>query len=364
MYIAAPGGNYYAVIQSTIGNQFLNNDIAGNTLETYNASHWSKYAIALSDVNSLGEYTGTFPVIAEARYRILIFQRAGGSPSTSDAPPVSLQMGYWDEVQLLHDASAGVFLAQSQGDIAFNSLQAGGVDVATTDNTDAILDALTGSSNVNIVSINGTSVSFSGSTLTVGGLPLIFSLADGAGLGGIRAITIQVNDTAGSAIQAAKVRISLNGQSESRTTNVAGNFTTSLDDLTYGIAITAGAGIFEFTPTTFTVTGDATFTFQMTPIVHPVPPTDLGQVVASGYARDGSGNLAEGVVIGYRLKVLPTGESGSAFQSDVLTATSGADGFFSFPAWIGSTIELRVNSGGWNFEQLIPATNFELDDFR
>lgn len=124
------------------------------------------------------------------------------------------------------------------------------------------------------------------------------------GLGGAYTVTVQVNDTAGNHIQAATVRIGLNAASQANLTNAAGNFTTSLDAHTYSIAITGPGNNYSFTPTTFTVTGNATFTFQITQNVvsPPASPTD---VLLYYYPVDQSGATGSGFISDWQLVNAP-----------------------------------------------------------
>lgn len=56
----------------------------GSTFETYNAAHWTNYAIALTEQGASGFYAGTMPSCPAGLVNIDYRQRVGGSAAVSD----------------------------------------------------------------------------------------------------------------------------------------------------------------------------------------------------------------------------------------------------------------------------------------
>lgn len=74
------GRTLYAVILNTSA-QFWN----GSAFETYNASNWATYDVALTELGVSGIYTATFPAsISAGKYEVITFDQAGGSPAVGD----------------------------------------------------------------------------------------------------------------------------------------------------------------------------------------------------------------------------------------------------------------------------------------
>jgi hypothetical protein len=75
------GANLYARVRDATG-------LAWNTatpgFEAFNATHWTNYAIALTERGSSGEYVGNFPAAAAGVYTVTVYLRAGGSPAVGD----------------------------------------------------------------------------------------------------------------------------------------------------------------------------------------------------------------------------------------------------------------------------------------
>ena len=77
------GLNLYAVIVDKL-NQFWTT--AGGQFEAYNGGNWANYDIGLTGVGA-GYYSANFPAIpAAGAYSILLYQRLGGIPATTDTP--------------------------------------------------------------------------------------------------------------------------------------------------------------------------------------------------------------------------------------------------------------------------------------
>lgn len=74
------GRTLYVVILNRSA-QFWN----GSSFETYNASNWATYAVAMTELGVSGIYTATFPAgISAGKYETLKFDQAGGSPAVGD----------------------------------------------------------------------------------------------------------------------------------------------------------------------------------------------------------------------------------------------------------------------------------------
>lgn len=57
----------------------------GSAFEAYNASHWAMYAIPAPESGVSGRYYATWPsTLSEGWYQATAYQRAGGSPVTTD----------------------------------------------------------------------------------------------------------------------------------------------------------------------------------------------------------------------------------------------------------------------------------------
>lgn len=126
---------YFTVAQTLYVFQF--NRITGqvwnnNTLafETWNSAHWTQYAIALTEKSLSGYYTATRPVgLASYLVTDVLYQQAGGSPASSDAPPQALNRSQGENVAAISgDALAGptnlqqVLASQTQGAVAAGTI--------------------------------------------------------------------------------------------------------------------------------------------------------------------------------------------------------------------------------------------------
>jgi hypothetical protein len=82
------GANLYFVVQSPAGLWWYP---TGIVFETYNAAHWTNYAIPMTEVGVTGDYFGDFPtaITTPATYRWEARTQAGGTPATSDTPLVA-----------------------------------------------------------------------------------------------------------------------------------------------------------------------------------------------------------------------------------------------------------------------------------
>lgn len=75
------GVNLYAVVLNSAGQAWN-----GSAFESLNSSHWTEYAVTLSEQSSSGVYIGSFPVAVNTAgvFNLLLRQRAGSSPATAD----------------------------------------------------------------------------------------------------------------------------------------------------------------------------------------------------------------------------------------------------------------------------------------
>jgi len=91
----------YAIVRNTAGQWYV-----GATPETYESTHWSTYAVALTAVDTTSPPTtgniavqGTFPALAAGFYWLDIYVRAGGSAAQTDYR-LSSRLVYWNASSL------------------------------------------------------------------------------------------------------------------------------------------------------------------------------------------------------------------------------------------------------------------------
>ena len=271
--IGKPGQDWYAIGQS--GSQFLN----GTALETYNSAQWSTYAIALADPNSLGTFTGAMPLAPAGLYQVNFCQQVGGSPALADAPPKTGFAGWWNGTAFLGDIGSLLNVG---------TLVNAPAGMATTQNQATLLAAINA---------------------------LVPSTIPGAYIGNF---TIQ--DNSSNPIQAAIIRLSLNGVPQgSFTTDANGNATTSIDNRVYTIAATYPG--FSFTPTTFNAGTGGSFTFHMTRLT-PAAAPNPSECRIQDYLTDQSGNPLGGARIAWNLD--PVGVHVGTRKGEIISdATSG-----------------------------------------
>lgn len=73
------GSTLYAVLLNSAGQAYN-----GSTFEALTALNWATYDIALTEQASLGVFLGDMPAVAAGLYTVLIYDRAGATPATSD----------------------------------------------------------------------------------------------------------------------------------------------------------------------------------------------------------------------------------------------------------------------------------------
>lgn len=78
------GNNLYAVIQDPATGKVWNTGT--NLFETFNGSHWSNYAIPLTERANTGYYSAAYPSQITIPTSEALYLRAGGSPALGDAP--------------------------------------------------------------------------------------------------------------------------------------------------------------------------------------------------------------------------------------------------------------------------------------
>lgn len=72
----------YFVVRNAVGQYWYTTTPAW---ESYNAAHWTAYAIAMSQDGSSQNYAGTFPsAIAVGAYQLSAYAQSGGSPAIGD----------------------------------------------------------------------------------------------------------------------------------------------------------------------------------------------------------------------------------------------------------------------------------------
>ncbi len=174
------------------------------------------------------------------------------------------------------------------------------------------------------------------------------NLADLAG-SGARTVTVTVNETGGSPIQNARVRVTLGAESYLQETDASGQVSYAIDDGTWAVVITRAG--YSFTPTTLVVSDDDSVTFQMTQEAVPSAAAP-GTTNAYFYAYDEQGAVA-GVVCEATIDKIPSG-SGTVFIPTVNSGTSSVTGLFQFPAYKGGKYTIRLRSVEYEIE--IPTT--------
>lgn len=118
------GSTVYVIIHDRISGQVWNNTTPA--WETWNSAHWAQYAVPLTEQALSGYYNATRPVGTAGRLMSeTLYQQAGGSPASSDAPPQSLNRSAGDNVlsisgDPLHAPSnlQGVLSSQTPGAVA------------------------------------------------------------------------------------------------------------------------------------------------------------------------------------------------------------------------------------------------------
>lgn len=85
------GSTWYAVIVRASDGYWLNS----STFEDPVAANWSSYARSLTQKSTTGAYYADFPAIAAGLYDVVIYRQAGGSPETSDGPPMAVMNIDW-----------------------------------------------------------------------------------------------------------------------------------------------------------------------------------------------------------------------------------------------------------------------------
>jgi hypothetical protein len=129
--IYTSGVNLYAIITNRLNGQIWNNSTLA--FEVFNSANWASYAVALTEQSPTGKYIATRPagtagyVTSES-----IYVRAGASPATSDAPPISLLKGAGENsVAISGDAS----VAPTNLQAALSTEEQGTVLAGTITNT-------------------------------------------------------------------------------------------------------------------------------------------------------------------------------------------------------------------------------------
>lgn len=155
--------------------------------------------------------------------------------------------------------------------------------------------------------------------------------AGGGGGSGAGANTVTVTVTDGTdPLQNATVTLTEGVSRYSNTTDASGDATFSLDDATYGVAITKAG--YTFTPTTHEVdSGDAPTLapeFEMTQLVI-TPSADPDRTVAFGTVYHSDGSVAAGEDILLQLVGTESEDGGAVFRRDVITATTDGSGLLS-----------------------------------
>lgn len=82
------GSTLYAVVHHTDGRVW---NQVNQAFEAYNAANWAEYAVPLVEQGASGYYIGTFPAgAAGVLTSDVVYQQAGGTPATIDAPATGI----------------------------------------------------------------------------------------------------------------------------------------------------------------------------------------------------------------------------------------------------------------------------------
>ena len=98
----------------------------GSSFESYNASNWANYDVALSEDGTSGYYKVTFPgAISAGKYGLFIYSQTGGSPAEGDRPvgTGSIQFDGTNEYTgLVSDTADGVLDEAMSGHLTIGTL--------------------------------------------------------------------------------------------------------------------------------------------------------------------------------------------------------------------------------------------------
>lgn len=107
------GSNLYFMLMDPATLKFWNT----NTLafETYNASNWAQYVIAMTEIGATGIFQAAFPTqIITITPTAIFYRQSGGSPVTSDAPPIQVGPPSGSNIAAINnDVSAAEILQQA-----------------------------------------------------------------------------------------------------------------------------------------------------------------------------------------------------------------------------------------------------------
>lgn len=121
---AGSGLTLYAVLLDANGKAWY-----GAAFETISGAAWASYGIALTEA-AAGIYLATMPAVATGVYSYVVYERAGGSPATSDAQRGSGWLA-WDGSGEITPASAATAAAILEDTGATLPALIGGLEGAT-----------------------------------------------------------------------------------------------------------------------------------------------------------------------------------------------------------------------------------------
>lgn len=139
------GSNLYVIIHAPNGTVWNDNSQA---FESYNASNWADYAVHLVEQAGSGYYLGTYPAaIAGVLTTEVLYERVGGAPAISDAPPKGMMQSQGADVgAIAGDQPAAQNLSAAAASEVRGKAVTGTLSTsqATTDLTQALNDAYAG----------------------------------------------------------------------------------------------------------------------------------------------------------------------------------------------------------------------------
>ena len=84
------GAFYYVQVTNPSGQRYN-----GSAFEAYTEGNWANYDVPLVEQGTSGLHVGDFPALPAGYYGVLTYQRQGGTPAVTDAPPVGSSDWYW-----------------------------------------------------------------------------------------------------------------------------------------------------------------------------------------------------------------------------------------------------------------------------
>jgi hypothetical protein len=176
-----------------------------------------------------------------------------------------------------------------------------------------------------------------------------------AGGSGARSVTITVRDSSANAIQNATVRVYRTGESFALSTNASGLVAFSLDDATWGVAITATG--FSFTPASLIVSANVAQTYTLTAAGGGITPSTTPMTTGYWIVYDLNGTPQVGTQVTLSAAAPPVGSTGIVMEDAPRNATTDANGVVQFSNLIkGATYVVNRTGSTRRFNILVPTS--------